>query len=85
MLLKSLGADIILLAFLNYEDDIEQFGREVLPKVRELEKQGRGQDQAFEVERTGWIYGDNKNQNVKGNEYAGSTAKAGTNSEGKKG
>lgn len=64
MLLKSLGASIILVAFLNYEDDIEQFGREVLPRVRKLEAEGRGTDEAFEVERTGWIYGDNKNQNV---------------------
>ena len=77
MLLKSLGADIILLAFLNYEDDIAQFGREVIPKVRELEKQGRGKDQEFEVERTGWVYGDNKNQNVKGAEYSGSRTESG--------
>ena len=54
--MKALGADIILLAFLHYEDDLEQFGREVLPIVRKLEKEGRGKDEAYEVEQTGWIY-----------------------------
>jgi alkanesulfonate monooxygenase len=55
-MLKSLGVDIILTAFLHYEDEIEEFGREVLPLVRELEKQGRGKDEAFETDRTGYIY-----------------------------
>ncbi len=55
-MLKSLGVDIILTAFLHYEEEIEHFGREVLPLVRELEKQGRGKDEAFETARTGWIY-----------------------------
>lgn len=55
-MLKSLGVDIILTAFLHYEEEIEQFGREVLPLVRDLEKQGRGKDEAFETERTGYIY-----------------------------
>ena len=45
MLLKALGASILLTAFLHYEDEIELFGREVLPKVRELEKKGRGTDE----------------------------------------
>ena len=31
LLLKSLGADILLTAFLHYDEEIEQFGREVLP------------------------------------------------------
>lgn len=55
-MLKSLGVDIILTAFLHYDDEIEQFGREVLPLVRDLEKQGRGKDEAFETARTGYIY-----------------------------
>lgn len=58
MLIKSLGAKILLTAFLHYEDEIELFGREVLPKVRELEKQGRGTDEEYEISRTGHIYQD---------------------------
>ncbi|KAK4554152.1 hypothetical protein LTR86_008679 [Recurvomyces mirabilis] len=56
MLLKSLGVDILLTAFLHYEEEIELFGKEVLPLVRELEKQGRGKNEVFEVERTGDVY-----------------------------
>ena len=55
-LLKSLGVSIILTAFLHYEEEIEQFGTEILPLVRELEKQGRGSDEAFEVAQTGDVY-----------------------------
>lgn len=58
MLLKSLGAGIILTAFLHYEDEIEQFGKEVIPLVRQLERQGRGKDEAYEVQQTGWIYSE---------------------------
>jgi alkanesulfonate monooxygenase len=58
VLLKSLGASIILTAFLHYEEEIEQFGREVIPLVRELEKQGRGKDEAYEVRQTGHIYSE---------------------------
>jgi alkanesulfonate monooxygenase SsuD/methylene tetrahydromethanopterin reductase-like flavin-dependent oxidoreductase (luciferase family) len=57
LLLKSLGIDIVLLAFLHYEDDIEHYGREVLPLVRKLEKEGRGRDADKEIERTGEVYG----------------------------
>lgn len=56
VMLKSLGVNIILTAFLHYEEEIEQFGREVLPLVRELEAQGRGVDTEDEIRRTGWIY-----------------------------
>jgi alkanesulfonate monooxygenase len=56
LLLKSLGIDIVLLAFLHYEDDIENFGRKVLPRVRELEKEGRGKDAEDEIRRTGDVY-----------------------------
>lgn len=60
LLLKSLGADIILTAFLHYDEEIEQFGREVLPIVRELEKQGRGKDEAYEISLTGDVYREKK-------------------------
>jgi alkanesulfonate monooxygenase len=56
LLLKSLGIDIVLLAFLHYEEDIEDFGREVLPLVRKLEKGGRGTNVEEEIERTGEVY-----------------------------
>ncbi|KFH45962.1 Alkanesulfonate monooxygenase-like protein [Hapsidospora chrysogenum ATCC 11550] len=56
VLLKSLGADLVLTAFLHYEDEIEQFGRDVLPLVRELEKEGRGKDVDFEIARSGDVY-----------------------------
>lgn len=56
ILLKSLGVDIILTAYLHYEEDIEQFGREVLPLVRELERQGRGKDVDYEIALTGDVY-----------------------------
>jgi alkanesulfonate monooxygenase len=56
LLLKSLGIDIVLLAFLHYEDDIEHFGKEVLPLIRELEKEGRGGNAHEEIERTGEVY-----------------------------
>lgn len=56
VLLKSLGVDIILTAFLHYEEEIEGFGREVLPLVRQLEAKGRGVDTEDEIRRTGWVY-----------------------------
>lgn len=56
LLLKSLGVDLVLTAYLHYEDDIEQFGREVLPLVRKLEAAGRGKDVEDEIRRTGDIY-----------------------------
>ena len=36
---RKLGVDLILTAFLHYHEEIEQFGRDVLPIVRELEVQ----------------------------------------------
>lgn len=56
LLLKSLGIDIVLLAFLHYEDDIEGFGAKVLPLVRALEREGRGKDVEDEIRRTGDVY-----------------------------
>ena len=56
VLLKSLGVDLILTAFLHYEEEIEQFGQDVLPLVRQLEKEGRGKNGEFEIEKTGDTY-----------------------------
>lgn len=64
LLLKSLGIDIVLLAFLHYEEDIEDFGKQVLPLVRELEKEGRGKDVEDEIRRTGDVYKARKSENV---------------------
>ncbi|CAG8955116.1 hypothetical protein HYFRA_00007131 [Hymenoscyphus fraxineus] len=62
LLLKSLGIDIVLLAFLHYEEDISIFGEQVLPLVRKLEKEGRGKNAADEIERTGEVYAARKIQ-----------------------
>ena len=61
LLLKSLGIDIVLLAFLHYEEDIEAFGEQVIPLVRKLEKKGRGKDAQDEIARTGDVYRARKN------------------------
>lgn len=37
--LKKIGVDIVLTGFLHYEEDLEAFGKNVLPLVREKEKQ----------------------------------------------
>ena len=56
MLLKSLGVDVLLVAFLHYDDEIQQFGEQVLPLVRKLEAEGRGKDEAYEINLTGDVY-----------------------------
>lgn len=56
VLLKSLGVNLVLTAFLHYEDEIEQFGRDVLPLVRQLESEGRGKDAEYEISQTGAVY-----------------------------
>lgn len=56
VLLKSLGVNLVLTAFLHYDEEIEQFGREVVPLVRQLEAQGRGRDAEFEIAQTGDVY-----------------------------
>ena len=40
-LLKSLGVDVILTAFLHYDNELEHFGLEVLPLVREMESRAQ--------------------------------------------
>lgn len=37
--LKQAGVDLLLLAFLHFHEEVEFFGREVIPRVRELEAQ----------------------------------------------
>ncbi|WP_147197391.1 dimethylsulfone monooxygenase SfnG [Pantoea sp. CCBC3-3-1] len=39
MALKEAGADLLLLGFLHFQEEVEFFGREVIPLVRELEAQ----------------------------------------------
>lgn len=34
---KKVGVDLVLLGFLHFQEDVQYFGREVLPIVRELE------------------------------------------------
>ena len=36
---KRAGVDLLLLAFLHFHEEVEFFGREVIPRVRELERQ----------------------------------------------
>lgn len=60
MLLKSLGVDILLMAFLHYETEIQMVGEKVLALVRKLEKEGRGKDQEEEIRRTGDVYREKK-------------------------
>ena len=62
MLLKSLGIGILLVAFLHYEQEIQQFGEQVLARVRQLESEGRGKDREFEIARTGDVYREKKAQ-----------------------
>ena len=60
LLLKSLGVDILLVAFLHYDDEIQQFGDQVLSLVRKLEAEGRGKDEAYEISLTGDVYRERK-------------------------
>ena len=56
LLLKSWGISILLVAFLHYDEEIQQFGDQILAKVREKEREGRGQDQDIEIKLTGDVY-----------------------------
>lgn len=56
MLIKSLGVDILLTAFLHYDDEIQKFGEQVITLVRKLEAEGRGKDEAYEIHLTGDVY-----------------------------
>ena len=37
--LKQLGVDLILTGFFHYDEELERFGKEVIPLVREKEEQ----------------------------------------------
>ena len=56
LLLKSLGVSILLTAFLHYDEEIERFGKEIIPLVRKLEAEGRGKDVDYEIKLTGDVY-----------------------------
>ena len=56
LLLKSLGVSVLLTAYLHYEDEIEAFGRQVITRVRKLEAEGRGRNEAYEIKLTGEVY-----------------------------
>jgi len=60
LLLKSLGIDIMLVAVLHYDEEIELFGKTVLPLVRKLEAEGRGKDEEYEISLTGDVYREKK-------------------------
>lgn len=62
LLLKSLGVNILLTAFLHYDEEIERFGR-VIDAVREKEKEGRGKDKKYEIELTGDVYREKRSTN----------------------
>lgn len=61
LLLKSLGISILLTAFLHYDDEIQQFGEQVLPLVRKLEAEGRGTNAEHEIGLTGDVYRAKRN------------------------
>ena len=42
LLFKSLGISFILTAYLHFQEELEHFGKTVLPLVRKLEAEGRG-------------------------------------------
>lgn len=46
--LKNIGVDLVLLGFLHFQEDVESFGRDVIPLVRELEARGTPHFQAAE-------------------------------------
>ncbi len=46
--LKEIGVDLILLGFLHFQEEVEFFGRHVIPLVRDLEARGSRQFQAAE-------------------------------------
>lgn len=61
LLLKSLGVNILLTAFLHYDEEIESFGK-IIAAVREKEKKGRGKDEVYEISLTGDVYRKRKKE-----------------------
>ncbi|SCV71506.1 BQ2448_3094 [Microbotryum intermedium] len=56
LLFRSLGIDFVLTAFLHFQEEIEAFGRDVMPLVRQGEAEGRGLDVEKEIAISGHIY-----------------------------
>ncbi|GAA5929754.1 hypothetical protein JCM1841_002637 [Sporobolomyces salmonicolor] len=56
LLFRSLGIDLVLCAFLHFQEEVERFGKEVIPLVREGELAGRGLDVEKETAISGYIY-----------------------------
>ncbi|GAA5871101.1 hypothetical protein JCM1840_007590 [Sporobolomyces johnsonii] len=56
LLFRSLGIDLVLCAFLHFQEEVERFGKEVIPLVREGELAGRGLDAEKETAISGHIY-----------------------------
>ncbi|KDE09507.1 alkanesulfonate monooxygenase [Microbotryum lychnidis-dioicae p1A1 Lamole] len=56
LLFRSLGIDFVLTAFLHFQEEIEAFGRGVMPLVRQGESEGRGLDAEKEIAISGHIY-----------------------------
>ena len=56
LLFRSLGIDLVLTAFLHFIEEVEQFGKEVIPLVRQGEAEGRGLDAEKEIAISGHIY-----------------------------
>jgi alkanesulfonate monooxygenase len=56
LLLKSIGVNLVLTAYLHYDKEVERFGKEVIPLVRKLEAEGRGKNADEEIAKTGAVY-----------------------------
>lgn len=56
LLFKSLGIDHLLTAFLDFDTELPEFGRKVIPLVKQLESEGRGVDAEYEIALSGSIY-----------------------------
>ena len=48
------------MAFLHYDEEIQQFGDQILSLVRKKEAEGRGKDEEYEVKLTGDVYREKK-------------------------
>lgn len=55
-LFQSLGISLVLVAFLHFQEETEQFGKEVITLVRQGEKEGRGTDEEYEISISGHVY-----------------------------
>jgi alkanesulfonate monooxygenase len=56
LLFRSLGIDHLLTAFLDFQEELEVFGKTVIPLVKKLEAEGRGLDAEYEIAKSGSIY-----------------------------